>query len=241
MKAGNRKRFGIGAVILVLMVWVSSACSGGQSAPTPVPTVTVTTAPTATVTTTATVTATPATTVTATATVTSTVTVTPAPGQIPGLTQTPTATISQSPTSYKLNQPVTVGSTATWTVLAARNMGNTLPASMSRYAPDGKVRTTTGKFIQVSFLLENVGDKIYNTLSATATMIDSQNREFKPMDAYYDYVPQGQDFLNVDLLPRTPKSFVILYEVPADATGLSLKVSDFALFFTKTALINLGL
>jgi predicted lipoprotein with Yx(FWY)xxD motif len=153
-------------------------------------------------------------------------------------TSIPSAPPPQTPTSYTLNQPVTVGSTATWTVLAAKSLGNTLPATMSR---TGKARTTTGKFVQVDFALDNKGDRIYNTGSIIPTIVDSKNGEFKPMDGYYDYVQQGQDFLNVDLLPTRPKSFIIIYEVPADATGLRLKVSDFSINGSNTALISLGL
>jgi hypothetical protein len=176
--------------------------------------------------------------VTAIPTVAPTVTDTPKPSQTTLLTPTPTATLSQPSASYALNQPVTVGSNATWTVLAAKSLGSSLPATMSR---SGTARTTTGKFVQVEFTLENKGDKIYNTLSASATIVDSKNREFKPMDGYWDYVPQAQDFNNIDLKPTLPKSFAVIYDVPADATGLSLKVSEFAVFSPRTALINLGL
>ncbi len=152
----------------------------------------------------------------------------------PSPTTTPTTDI------YMISQDVTVGSTAKWKVLAVRDRGSVLKASESRYGVFGKDRVTVGKFIEVTLVVENIGGKT-ETWVDTPILIDSSNREFETTEMYWEYVPEGLDFLMVTLQPNIPRQAIIIYEVPQDSVGLKLRVSDFAWLFSNTALIDLGL
>jgi len=168
-----------------------------------------------------------------------------APGPASTITETtpaPTTPAPTQPTSgiYLINQDVPIGNAAKWKVLAARDRGSVLEASESRYGMFGKDKVTVGKFIEVTFVVENIGGKTENWVD-TPTLIDNKNREFETAEAYWEYVPEGLDFLAVTLQPNIPKQAIVIYEVPTDSSGLKLKVSDFNLLFPKTALIDLGL
>jgi len=168
-----------------------------------------------------------------------------APGPVSTVTETTPTPAPPAPTqpatgTYLINQDVTVGNAAKWKVLTARDRGSVLKASESRYGMFGKDKVTVGKFIEVTFVIENIGGKTENWVD-TPTLIDSKNREFETAEAYWEYVPEGLDFLGVTLQPNIPKQAIVIYEVPTDSSELRLKVSDFNLLFPKTALIDLGL
>jgi len=137
-------------------------------------------------------------------------------------------------TLYSINQIVTLGNLAQWTITSAQNLGNDISAP---YHP----KTTVGKFIEVSFTVENLSSKTITAVN-TPTIIDSQNREFQPMDDYWDYVPQGMAFVSPTLQPDIPAQYEMIYELPLDSNGLKFKVNDLtnSLVHAQTALVNLG-
>ena len=155
------------------------------------------------------------------------------PSESSQTTTPPTAT-------YRVNEDVTVGSTAKWRVTSVRDRGSVLEASESRYGMFGEDRVTVGKFIEVTFVVENIGGKT-ETVMDDPILVDNTNREFRPAEGYSGYVPRGLDFGMVILQPNIPKEAIIIYEVPQDSVGLKLRVSDFAWLFPNTALIDLGL
>jgi hypothetical protein len=138
------------------------------------------------------------------------------------------------PATYSINQIVTIGKLAQWTITSVQNLGNDISI------PD-LPKTTPGKFIEVSFMVENLGSKTV-TNPSTPTIIDSQKREFQPANNYWYYVPQNAAFLFPTLQPDIPVQFSIIYELPLDSTGLQFKINDLtnSLILGQTALVTLG-
>jgi hypothetical protein len=135
---------------------------------------------------------------------------------------------------YELNQEVT-SSDATWKVTNARDRGNKLAASESRYGSIAKAKTTTGKFIEVTFTVENKSKDLASITNPG--LVDGQGREFTTATDVSEWVPEGKDlFLFTNLQPNLPKEFVAIYEVPADASGFKLKVG-----VLRPQFINLGI
>jgi hypothetical protein len=137
-------------------------------------------------------------------------------------------------TIYSINQIVTLGNLAQWTITSAQNLGNSISAPRSP-------KTTVGKFIKVSFTVENLSSKTITAVTAP-TIIDSQNRKFQPMDDYWDYVPEGMAFVSPILQPDIPAQYEMIYELPLDSNGLKFKVNDLtnSQVPAQTALVNLG-
>ena len=162
------------------------------------------------------------------------------PAQTPSSSSTPTPTPIPTVTVYSIGQDVTVSNQVKWRVLTAKNRGSVLRDSESRLPGFYKDKTTTGKFIEVTFVVENLSGSTQNFVS-TPKIVDSQSREFDKAEEYWGYVPKDMDFVGATLQPNIPKQAVVIYELPQDATGLKLKVSDFGIIYKKSALINLGL
>lgn len=71
--------------------------------------------------------------------------------------------------------------------------------------------------------------------------IDNQNREFIPASDVSEWIPEEKEmFLLSNLNPNIPQQFSDIYEIPADATGLKVKVGNLSLWSKDEALINLG-
>jgi hypothetical protein len=155
-------------------------------------------------------------------------------------TSPPAYTPPQAPTIYSMNRDVNVNNQAKWRVLSSRNMGNVLKGSESRYPSFKEDKTTTGKFIEVTFIVENIGGKT-KTMPVPPEIVDSQNREFGTAEEYYLYVPNDMDYLLTTLPPNVPKNAIVIYDLPQDATGLKFVVNDFSFLSHETALIDLGM
>ena len=139
---------------------------------------------------------------------------------------------------YSVNEDVIVGEVR-WKVLSVKNRGNTLKASESRYASLAKPKTTGGKFIQVKVEVENLGKEMKSVSSLN--IIDDKGREFIPSSDTSEWIPEGEEmFILNNLNPNVKSSFTDIYEIPADATDLKLKVGDLELLGDAEALISLG-
>lgn len=152
---------------------------------------------------------------------------------------TQTATPEKTSRVFKLNESVFVGDVA-WEVLSAENIGSTLKGSRSRYPFFQKDLSTVGYFIKVRFVVANTGDEL---LSVTVPgLIDSRDREFASSpDATY-WVPEGEDILLLDNInPGLGRIYTAIYEVPADAKGLKLRVGDLEFWGSDEEVIDLGL
>jgi len=139
---------------------------------------------------------------------------------------------------YSIGQDVIVGK-GRWTVLSARDRGSVLRGSDSKYPTITADKTTTGKFIEVNFELENMGT-ITETWVSSPTLIDNNKREFKGADGVSDWIPNEKQFFLTSINPGVPAQFVEIYEVSKDSSGLKLKVSDISFGGSAEALISLG-
>ena len=165
-----------------------------------------------------------------------------------GSQETPSSSLPSSPPAlpssppaakvYSIGQDVTVGK-GRWKVLSARDRGSVLRGTESQYPTINNDKTTTGRFIEVSFELENMGT-ITETWVSPPTVVDDKGREFKPADGVWEWIPSEKQFLLTSVHPGVPMQFIEIYEVSKDASGLKLKVRDISFGGSATALISLG-
>jgi hypothetical protein len=151
-----------------------------------------------------------------------------------GNTASENATESSKDTIYAINQDVPSGD-VTWKVMNVKDRGQNLLAKDSRYPTIAKTKTTTGRFVEITVLIENKGKDLASI--TTPNLLDSQNREFTSSSDVSEWVPEGKDlFLLSNLQPNLPKEFVMIYEVPPGATGLKAKVG-----VLRPQIIDLGI
>lgn len=142
---------------------------------------------------------------------------------------------------YQPGEDVQVGEVR-WKLIEAENRGSVLKASESKYSGIAKDKTANGggKFIQVTVEVENLGKEMKSV--SNLKLVDNQGREFTSSSDTSEWVPEGKELYIVsNLNPNVSQEFVDIYEVPADAEGLKLKVGDLAVFGNKEAEIDLGL
>lgn len=129
---------------------------------------------------------------------------------------------STKDTVYAVKQVVPSGDVV-WQIDEVKDRGASLLAKDSRYPTIAKTKTSAGKFIQLTISVENRGKDLASI--TTPTLVDSQNREFTSSSDVSEWVPEGADlFLLSNLQPNLPKTFVVIYEVPAGTTGLKARV-----------------
>jgi len=163
------------------------------------------------------------------------------PSSSPPSSQPPPTQPQPSPPGekvYSVGQDVTVGK-GRWKVLSARDRGSVLLGSESQYPTITDDKTTAGRFIEVSFELENMGT-ITETWVSSSTVVDNKGREFKSADGVWEWIPSEKSFLLTSVHPGVPMQFIQIYEVSKDASGLKLKVRDISFGGSATALISLG-
>lgn len=141
--------------------------------------------------------------------------------------------VSQAPAAYTVGQDVQVGEVR-WKILEAKDEGQTLKSD-NQFIQD---KTTGGKFVRVKFEMENLSKDMLSF--AGMDLVDSENRTFKPYTEGLQFVSQGQFCILENLNPNVPKPCEVIYEVPANATGVKAKVGDLKIFGADEALIELG-
>lgn len=99
----------------------------------------------------------------------------------------------------------------------------------------------TGKFVVINVRVENL-DKEMKTVSGLK-LVDNQNREFISYSKSSLLKNLGAEplFLISNINPNVPLVFADVYEVPADAKGLKLRVGDLSLLGSDEGFIDLGL
>lgn len=139
--------------------------------------------------------------------------------------------------TFAVGQPVRVGDVQ-WTVTAPKVLGATIPSIDGFSQP--KTAQGGGKFIQVTYKVENLGQKQKTTTGAD--LQDSQKRQFKAIEDSFSYIPQNRQ-LNVlsNLNPNVAQEFDLIYEVPADAATFQARVGNLEAFKNEVKLVNLGI
>jgi hypothetical protein len=120
----------------------------------------------------------------------------------------------------KIGEAVTL-TKSEWTVLDAKNLGQKMKSRAAYIEKDAK---TDGKYIQVHTKLTNKASN--EQLGMTPKLMDSKGREFGAFDKETWFVPKDAKTLPESLQPAASHDYYTIYEVPADASGLLLKVSD---------------
>ena len=149
----------------------------------------------------------------------------------------PNATATPEPLPTPLPQigdEVTLGELR-WRVAKAENLGSELTSDNQFIEP----KTTAGKFVAVYFDVENLGKDPTSFLGVD--LMDGVEREFGAFDEGFMFVPNELQCVLAKMNPNLPISCMVIFEIPADATELKLKVTSQATFGGEEALISLGL
>lgn len=147
--------------------------------------------------------------------------------------------VTTLPTTYSINEEVEVGK-AKWILLEVKDRDGILRGSESEFPLLTEDKTTTGKFIEITLEVTNIGT-ITETWWSDPTLVDDKDREFKPADDVYEWIPDEKEALLKGLHPGVTCQFIWIYEVSKDTSGLKVKVKDIATPSKVEALIDLGL
>jgi hypothetical protein len=123
-----------------------------------------------------------------------------------------------------------------WQVESAEDLGQQLTSDNQFIDP----MTTSGRFIRVNVGVLNDGDDATMVLLAPK-VVDSRGREFDPASDAFMHIPTEMNCALENLNPGIATPCVYIYEVPADATGLKLRVNNQEIFGSAEADIDLGL
>jgi hypothetical protein len=148
----------------------------------------------------------------------------------------PNSTATSEPLSISLSQIgdyVTLGELR-WHVVKAESLGSEL-TSDNQFIDS---KTTAGKFVAVYFDVENLGKD--PTSFFGVDLVDGVERQFGAFDEGFMFVPNELQCTLAKMNPNLPLSCMVIFEIPADATELKLKVTS-QVPFGDEALIALGL
>ena len=141
---------------------------------------------------------------------------------------------SAAPRTYGVGEDVQVDEVR-WKIIEVVDEGDTIKSG-NQFIDD---LTTSGKFVRVTFEMENLSKDMLSFAGLNLT--DDQDREFIPSSDAIMLIESGQACILENLNPNVPKTCISIYEIPANANGLSAKVSDLKPFGNKEALVDLGL
>jgi hypothetical protein len=122
-----------------------------------------------------------------------------------------------------------------WKILSAEDLGNTLKSD-NTYIKDLK---TSGRFVKVRFEMENRSKDLLNY--AGLDLVDSQDRSFKNASGALSFIPEEEMCVFENLNPNIVKTCTVIYEIPANASGLHAEVTGLTFLGSAKALIDLGL
>lgn len=160
------------------------------------------------------------------------------PQFIPAPTPQATSTAATSTTAYpRIGEDVRVKNVR-WRVLDVKDLGNELKSN-SLFFDDA---TTRGRFIRVRFEVENMRNTSLSPLSVNIQVHDNRGRLFNPYRKQSAFIPDDEDCtLFVTFMPNVPQVCTAIYEVAADAVGLTFIATDLEFFSFKEAAIDLTL
>jgi len=135
----------------------------------------------------------------------------------------------------KLGEQVTFDGDSTWVVTSARDRGKQLERKY------GEPATTEGRFVEVTFRITNLGQK-EDSLFDLPPVADGKGREYKPYaDGASFLAPGKKGLMMAPLPPAIAKEYTEIYEVPADAKELTVRVRALAPFgATRAVALGLG-
>lgn len=110
--------------------------------------------------------------------------------------------------------------TSAWAVVYVKDHGDTLPSGNQFITSP----TTSGKFIEVQVVVVNGGTDALSVFEPK--MIDSAGREYDSSSDAIMIIDSQQQCLLETLNPGLDKHCTWVYDVPASATGLKLKVTE---------------
>ena len=125
--------------------------------------------------------------------------------------------MARAQTEAERSKGTVVSLSSTWRLLEIKDMGNTL-------TKEGMLRTaTSGKFVLVAYQgparAASSSQVVYSP-----TLVDSQGRQFKPINNSMFYLPEGLRFMTLERLASgAVEIFHSIYEVAVDSQGLFLQ------------------
>ncbi len=131
-----------------------------------------------------------------------------------------------------INTDVVVGDIK-WRVLAVDDLGNRL-TSDNMFVDDA---VTSGRFVRVRVEIENRGTS--GAAYWGPSIVDDHGRTYNDYTGQSFFIDDASSCMLLTINAGLSKQCVHIYEIASDSHGLKLKVSDFALFFAKEALIDL--
>lgn len=138
-----------------------------------------------------------------------------------------------SSTPETVTAPVSIGEQTeykeiSYTVVEFKNRGNTLTAKQSRYPSLDTAKKTEGRFIDVTFSVENKSNE--TEYVSAPRLIDAQGRKYDHSSfEYSNWLPKDSVFGAVKFQPSMKKNDLhAMYEVAADATGLGVLINPYS-------------
>ena len=144
------------------------------------------------------------------------------------------ASATEAPKAFGVGEDVQVDEVR-WKILEASDLGKTLKAK-DQFTKD---KTTSGRFVQVRFELENLSKDMLSF--AGLDLLDAQGRTFKASSDAFQFIPTEETCVLENLNPNVAKSCTAIYEVPANAAGLKAQVTDLKIIGSDSSLVDLGL
>jgi hypothetical protein len=139
-----------------------------------------------------------------------------------------------APQSYTIGQDVTVDEMR-WKIVSAEDLGNTLESD-NQFVTE---RTSSGRWVRVRFEMENLSKDMLSF--AGLDLVDAQGRTLKPSSDAIQFIAPEESCILENLNPNVAKTCTVIYEVPANATGLQAQVTDLKILGGSETLIDLGL
>jgi hypothetical protein len=135
---------------------------------------------------------------------------------------------------FKIGEDVIVDGETRWKVLSVENLGSKLSSTN----PFIESKTTTGKFIQVRFEVENISKDLQSV--GNVGLIDSQGREYVPSSEVFFWIPNEEKLFLIDNInPNITKTYTVIFDVAQDATGLKFRPGGVVIL--KNIFIDLGI
>jgi hypothetical protein len=139
-----------------------------------------------------------------------------------------------APQSYAVGQDVTVDEMR-WKIVSVEDLGSTLQSD-NQFVTE---RTSSGRWVRVRFEMENLSKDMLSF--AGLDLVDAQGRTLKPSSDAIQFIAPEESCILENLNPNVAKTCTVIYEVPANATGLQAQVTDLKLLGGSETLIDLGL